>query len=158
MIHQVDKIDNAILGLVQVDNSISTAEIGERIGLSTTSVQRRLNRLRQNGVIAKEVAVIDSSSVGCKMTFIVNVEFERERLDLLEDFKKAAIKSPEIQQCYYVTGEADVVMIVVARDMDHYEEFTRSAFFSNGNIRRFRTSVVMQEYKKGLELPLAERV
>lgn len=67
-------------------------------------------------------------------------------------------QSPEVQQCYYVTGSADFMLVVTAPDMATYEDFTRRKFFDNPNIRGFRTSVVMDRVKVGLDVPLAPDV
>jgi DNA-binding Lrp family transcriptional regulator len=117
-------------------------------------VQRRLKRLRDSGVIAAEVAIVDPIAVGVAMTFIVGVELERERPDVLEAFREAARADPNVQQCYYVTGVADFVLIVLARDMPDFEAFTRRLLFDNANIRRFTTSVVMGRDKIGAAVPI----
>ena len=132
-----------------------TAEaIGEKIGLSPASVHRRLKRLREKGVILSEVAILNGQMLENGMTFIVSVEVERERADLLDAFRKDMKSLPEVQQCYYVTGETDFVPIIKVHDMEEYERFTKEAFFDNSNIRRFRTSVVMSEVKASLGIPV----
>nr|WP_255536358.1 Lrp/AsnC ligand binding domain-containing protein [Pacificimonas pallii] len=88
------------------------------------------------------------------MSFVILVELERERTDQLDTFKRAAQREPQVQQCYYVTGEADFVLLCVARDMDDFEQLTRRLFFDNENVRRFRTSVVMDRTKVGLAVPV----
>ena len=117
-------------------------------------MQRRLKRLRKLGVITAEVAVVDPVAVGQAMSFIVGVEMERERADMLDAFRREARADPNVQQCYYVTGAADFMLVVVAQDMADFEVFTRRLLFDNVNIRRFTTSVVMARDKVGLGVPV----
>ena len=150
----LDDFDREILRRVQLDARVTGEDIGADIGLSAAAVQRRLKHLRKLGVITAEVAVVNPAAVGQAMTFIVGVELERERVDMLDAFRVAARADPNVQQCYYVTGEADFVLIVTAKDMDDFEVFTRRLLFDNANIRRFTTSVVMARDKVGTVVPV----
>ena len=98
--------------------------------------------------------MLDQNRFDYKMTFIVLVELERESLQQLDLFRKRARNEPLVQQCYYVTGEADFILICTARDMQDFEELTHRLFFENSNVRRFRTSVVMDRTKTGLTVPI----
>ena len=150
----LDEFDHEILRRVQLNARATSEEIGAQIGLSAAAVQRRLKRLREAGVIVAEVAIVDPLAVGQAMTFIVGVELERERPDVLQAFRDAARADPNVQQCYYVTGASDFVLIVIARDMSDFESFTRRLLFENADIRRFTTSVVMGRDKVGLGVPV----
>ena len=150
----LDEFDREILRRVQIDARATAEVIGGDIGLSAAAVQRRLKRLRQDGVIVAEVAVVDPAAVGQAMTFIVGVELERERADMLDVFRRAARADPNVQQCYYVTGIADFILIVTARDMADFEAVTRRLLFDNPNIRRFTTSVVMARDKVSSVVPV----
>lgn len=151
----LDPADRQLLALMQEDSSTPINALAAETGLSPASVQRRLRRLRERGVIAREVVVIDPGAAGIGMSFVVMVELERERIDQLDAFRRKAMREPHVQQCYYVTGEADFVLVCVARDMAEFEELTRRLFFGDENVRRFRTSVVMGRTKVGLTLPIA---
>jgi Lrp/AsnC family transcriptional regulator, leucine-responsive regulatory protein len=150
----LDAFDRDILRRVQLDARATGEDIGADIGLSAAAVQRRLKRMRQLGVITAEVAIVNPSAVGLAMSFIVAVEMERERADMLDAFRDAARADPNVQHCYYVTGMADFILIVIARDMDDFEAFTRRLLFDNPNIRRFNTHVVMARDKVGQVVPL----
>ncbi len=150
----LDDFDREILRRVQLDARVTGEDMGADIGLSAAAVQRRLKHLRKVGVITAEVALVNPAAVGQAMTFIVGVELERERVDMLDAFRAAARADPNVQQCYYVTGEADFVLIVTARDMDDFEVFTRRLLFDNANILRFTTSVVMARDKVGSVVPV----
>lgn len=150
----LDAFDREILRRVQLDARATGEDIGADIGLSAAAVQRRLKRMRELGVIVAEVAVVNPKALGQTMSFIVGVEMERERADVLDIFRHAARADPNVQQCYYVTGEADFILIVVARDMDDFEAFTRRLLFDNTHIRHFTTSVVMARDKVGQIVPV----
>jgi len=143
---------------VQRDARATGEDIGAAIGLSAAAVQRRLKRLRQLGVITAEVAVVDPVAVGQAMSFIVGVEMERERADVLDAFRRQARTDPNVQQCYYVTGELDFVLVLVllVRDMDQYRQITRELFFTSDNVKRFKTLVAMDRAKVTLALPIAD--
>lgn len=151
---ELDDFDREILRRLQTDARATGEEIGAEIGLSAAAVQRRIKHLRKKRVIAAEVAILDPAALDLPMTFVVGVELERERADMLDAFRKAARADPNVQQCYYVTGVADFILIVVARDMADFEAFTRRLLFDNSNVRRFSTSVVMSRDKVGSLLPI----
>ena len=139
----VDSFDKKILNIVQDSNRATSDKIAEKVGLSPAAVQRRLKRMRAQGVIQADVSVINPKAVGHGMTFIVQVTLERERVDLMHNFKKEMSSNRSVQQCYYVTGSSDFILIVTAADMEGYDNFTREAFFDNANIKSFQTNVVM---------------
>jgi len=150
----LDELDYDILSRLQEDSRTIAETIGAEVGLSAAAVQRRIKRMRQAGVISREVAVIDPRAVGVEMTFIVMVEMERERLEVLDAFRKQVLADSAVQQCYYVTGSADFIPVVQCRDMGEFEAFTRRMFFDNGEVRHFTTSVTMDRVKVSLNVPL----
>lgn len=150
---EIDDFDRKILEIVQRCNRTTSEVIGESVGLSPAAVQRRLKRMRQEGIIEADVAVVSRNALGRPMTFVVQVTLERERVDLLVDFKRQMLSNPQVQQCYYVTGGYDFVIILTAADMAAYEEFTQMYFFNNKNIKGFYTNVVMDAVKTGMYIP-----
>ncbi len=140
--------------MLQEDANHSLERLSEACGLSVPTVQRRLKRLREKKIITREIAVVDAKAVGYPMTFIVMVEMERENLQGLAEFKHVALAETAVQQCYYVTGEADFCLICTAIDMEDFEVLTHRLFFDNKNVRRFRTSVVMHRNKVSLDVPI----
>lgn len=147
-------MDVAILSCLQADARTIAESIGAKVGLSAAAVQRRIKRLRETGVIEREVAVLSPRALGLSMTFVVMVEMERESLAVLDGFRRQVLADDNVQQCYYVTGNADFVLVVTCRDMADFEAFTRRMFFDNPNVRHFTTSVAMDRVKTGLTLPL----
>lgn len=154
MSYTIDKKDKILIDLLQLDSDRSLDYLAEASGLSVPSVQRRLRKLKDKKVILGEIAIIDPVSVDQKMTFIITVGLERERIDKLDAFRRKVKKESQVQQCYYVTGESDFVLIVIAKDMADFETFTRRLFFDDENIRYFKTSVVMDRTKVGLSIPI----
>ena len=150
----IDEIDKKILQLVQRDNQLTSAELSERVGLSPTSVQRRLHRMRDRQIIEKDIAVVSTAAIGRPLTMLVSVELERERSDIIDRFKKSVRGCAAVQSAYYVTGETDFVLIVTAKDMEDYESFTRDFLYNNLDIKGFKTTVVMDRIKASFELPL----
>ena len=152
----LDNFDFKLLNLMQVNARRTAEELSEEVGLSPSACLRRLNRLRETGVIEAEIAVVSPAAVGQRLTMVVEVSLERERPDIMSDFKKAMRATPEVVQCYYVTGEVDFILIVSVKSMSDYEIFTNDFLFNNKNIRRFSTLVVMDRVKVGLAVPIAE--
>ncbi|MFK5978267.1 MAG: Lrp/AsnC family transcriptional regulator [Rhizobiaceae bacterium] len=146
--------DKKILRFLQEDTRERLETIAYDTGLSVATVQRRVKHLKSIGVINKETAQISPEAIGYNMTFLIMVELERERVDQVDAFCKKAREEPQIQQCYYITGEADFALIALAKDMDDFEKLTQRLFFNDANIKRFRTSVVMRRTKTGMTVPL----
>ncbi|MEO9528612.1 Lrp/AsnC family transcriptional regulator [Roseibium sp.] len=150
----LDAFDLAILDILQTDCTLPHRLIGERVNLSTASVQRRIRRMERDGVIVLQSAQIDPGAVGLPLTIIVDVTLKSEAAGRTEEIKKAFREAPEIQQCYYVTGEVDFVLIVMVGDMAEYEALTQRLFFSNENIEKFRTFVTMDRTKTSMRLSI----
>lgn len=149
-----DAFDLEILKHLQRDCTQPHRQIGEAVNLSTASVQRRINRMKKSGIIAAQTAQIEPKSVGLGLTIVVEVELKAETAGRIDDIKRSFKKAPEIQQCYYVTGEVDFVLIVIVGDMTAYEDLAQRLFFPNENIRKFRTLVAMDRTKASTSLNL----
>ncbi len=150
----MDKFDYKLLAVLQKNAKTTIQDLANHIGASTASVQRRLKALRDAGVIQKEVAVLDQQKLGFGLTAVVSVELERDRLDQINAFKRKARLDRQVLNFYCIAGDADFVMIVVAKDIPDYEKFTHRFFFSDKNVRKFRTSIVVSTEKATLELPI----
>lgn len=150
----MDAIDAKLLAEVQRNARQTSDQLARAVGLSATACQRRLKRLRELGVIQAEVAVLSPKAVGRSLLMIVSVSLERERSEIIDRFKQSIRQAPEVMQAYYVTGEADFILVITARHMDEYEAFSRRFFYENPDIRGFKTSVVMDRVKAGLAIPI----
>ena len=152
----MDDLDLKLLDLIQVNSRLTADQLSEHVGLSGSACQRRLKRLREDGVIESEVAIISPAKVGRRLTMIVEVTLERERPDIIDKFKKLMINTPEVQQCYYVTGIVDLIVILTVQDIEDYNDFSKRFFFENSNIRRFNTLVVTDRIKTGFYVPVKD--
>jgi DNA-binding Lrp family transcriptional regulator len=150
----LDSFDLAILDIVQRNNATPYHLIGESVSLSSSAVQRRIRRMEEAGIIQSNVAVIDPAGVGQSITLFVEVEVISETAELIDAAKREFTAVPEVQQCYYVTGDVDFVLVVVVPTMKDYEDLTRRLFFGNNNVKRFRTLVAMDRVKVGLAVSL----
>lgn len=148
--------DLVILKMLQHNSRERLETIAAEADISVATVQRRVRALRTAGYIQQDAALLLPEALGFKMTFVVLVELERERIDQVDAFRRKVRAEPQVQQCYYITGEADFALIALARDMDDYQALTHRLFFADGNVKRFRTSVVMDRSKVGLEVPVGD--
>jgi len=150
--YTLDSFDLAILRILQSDSTTAQREIGEDVNLSGPSVQRRIKRMTEAGVITAQMAAVDPAHVDLPLTIIVEVELRAETGGAIDEIKQSFLDAPQVQQCYYVTGETDFVLILVVRDMAEYEALTQDLFFANANIQKFKTFVAMDRTKVGLKL------
>lgn len=125
---QYDRIDARILEIMQKKNRLTSDAISKMAGLSAIACQRRLKRLRSDGVIEADVSIVSPKAVGRPIQMLVLVSLERERSDVVDRFKKAVRSSAEVANGFYVTGDADFVLYVTACSMEDYEQFTRRFF------------------------------
>ncbi len=150
----LDPFDLAILRILQKDNTVPQRVIAERVNLSAPSIQRRIKRLEASGIIAAQTAIVNPARFGRSLTIVVQVELNVETGGAIDLVKQSFVETPEIQQCYYVTGEADFVLIILVQDMSEYEALTQRLFFSNETIKKFKTFVTMDRTKVSLEIDI----
>ena len=152
----MDSFDVKILNIIQRDNRISAERIADQVGLSASAVQRRLKRLREDRIIEADVAIVSPEAIGRTLTAIVDVIIDKERplLAALTEFKELMLRTPEVMQCYDVTGEFDFIVVVTAKDMQEYEIISRKLFMENPNVRRYKSSLVVRRIKTGTIIPL----
>lgn len=151
----VDNFDRAILRILQKDNTTPLRIVAEQVHLSTASVQRRIKRLEDSGVIKANSAIIAPEKVGQIITILVEVHAVRAQASDMEEMKKG-FSGPEIQQCYYVTGEADFMLVLTVANMTEYEAISGRLFYNNPNVKWFRTIVVMDRVKASLDTPIPQ--
>lgn len=101
-----------------------------------------------------DVAVVDPARVDRKMTFVVELMLEKVRAAEAAAIKKRLREAAEVQQCYNITGDADLLLIITARDVEDYEDISRRLFSADAGVRRYRTSVVMDRVKTSMAIPV----
>jgi len=149
-----DKITRKLLALLQENNQMTSEAIGQIVGISASTVQRRLQNLRKSKVIEADVSVLSPELLGQKLMVIMDIEVEREDPSVLSDLRKIMSLREEVMQCYYVTGRAaDFVVILTFPDMQAYEKFCEDVIISNKNIKKFYTSIVIRRVKFSLSIP-----
>ena len=150
----MDSFDTLILDALQHNNRLTAEALSEKVGLSPDACRKRLAKLRSSDAIEQEVAILNPQTMGRGLIMIVEVTLQNERPAELDRFKDKMKAAPEVMQCYYVTGNADFILILSATDMADYEDFTRRHFFAEENVARFRTSAVMDRVKVGFTMPI----
>lgn len=148
----MDDKDYDILRLIQSNAQLTAEAISHQVGLSAPAVQKRLKKLRDSGVVEREIAQLSPARLGRDMTVIVQVALERESRRHLDAFKRRMRQAGQVQQCYYTTGEADFILVVVVSGIKEYEAFTQEYFFDESNVSRFTSSVVMDRVKVSLDI------
>ena len=151
---RIDKIDLRILELMQQDGSLSTAEIADRVGLSQSPCWRRIQRLKNAGYIRGIVAIVDRQKLGLDMQVFAQVKMatltDRQR----ESFVKAVAEMPEVQECYSVFGEMDLILKVLAPDVNHYQEFVFNRLMKQPGVKEVQSLMTLSEIKCTTAVPI----
>jgi Lrp/AsnC family transcriptional regulator, leucine-responsive regulatory protein len=152
----LDRLDTQILNLLQEDASLPIRALADRVHSSPATCQRRIARLRESGVLLKEVAIVNRLLVGRPLTVFVSVELDKQTDALLRNFEQKMSAKVEVMACYEVSGEFDFLLIVHAPSMERYHAFTRNAFSSNNNVRNFKSTFAMNCSKFETKIALDE--
>jgi Lrp/AsnC family transcriptional regulator, leucine-responsive regulatory protein len=147
--HTLDDYDKTLLRLLQQNNRLTAEELSTKVNLSQSAVQRRITKLREEKIIEADISIVSASAVGIFITCIVDVVLHEGNSKGIEKFKQAMRNCVEVVHCYYVTGTYDFVLIVNARDMSHFETFSKKHLMDNPNLKHFYTHVVMDRVKVG---------
>ena len=150
----LDRFDLAILNILQKNNTTPQRVIGETIGLSTPAIQRRIRRLEETGVIRANIALVEPSLVGRSLTILTEVHLRTERSHLESEFRLRVQAEAAVQQCYFITGEADYLLVITVASMEEYETLSQRLFFSGAEHIPYQTSVVLNRLKAGMDIPL----
>lgn len=148
----LDKFDFALLELLQKDCLTPLRELADLVHLSTASVQRRIQKLKDNGYIKGNTALLDPDKLGQVITIFVEVRVNQTHMTDLDELK-ASFSIPEVQQCYYVTGEADFMLILLVPSMLRFQVLCDQLFHQNANVQWFKTTVVLERVKTSLDVP-----
>lgn len=131
------------------------AEVADRSGLSAPACYRRIARLRTNGRIEREVAIVSPATMGWPLSMLVLVTLERERGDIIDNLIRRLALVPEVIDIWYVTGEHDFVLRLVAKDMESFDQQTRQILYGEEHVRSFKTLVSMRHAKRSGAIPPA---
>ncbi|MGR3806610.1 Lrp/AsnC family transcriptional regulator [Pasteurella testudinis] len=141
--HELDKLDRQILNLLQSDATLPLKTVAEQVGSSVATCQRRIQQLQQQGVITKQVALVNPAAVGRSLSVFVTVVMEKQNTALQDAFLRSMKQEPDVMSCYEISGDYDYMLLVHARDMADYHHFTRRALTAENNVRDFKSQFVM---------------
>ena len=150
----MDAIDRKILAVLQEDASLSVAEIGSRVGLSSTPCWKRIQRLEADGVITKRVAVIDQDKLGLGVTVFVSCETGDHSEDWLKNFAKVVEAMPEVMEFYRMAGDVDYMLRVVVPDIPGYDAFYKR-LIATIPLKNVTSRFAMEKIKATTALPIA---
>lgn len=145
---RMDKLDQKILEVLQIDADITNTALAERVHLAPSSCLRRVRRLKDSGVIKKTVCVIDEKALGRTLKAVVEVDLERHGTGAQAVFHEQVKIEPSISHGYTVTGDRDVVLILTLRDMEEYQAVCERLFNHDKNVIRFKTTFVIKTFKE----------
>ena len=148
----LDEHDRRLLTLLQRDATTTAEVLGSEIGLSASSVQRRIKRLRATGVIEREVAILNADALGKRMTFVVGVKVDYGKKSEVNALIKRLLADRRTQQMYYVTGEVDYLLTVIVHDMQDYDAYSKTLLLASPAMLRFQSNVVIEGLRVGLEI------
>lgn len=154
MSEQLDAVDARILDLLQDNASLSIAEIADKVGLSSSPAWRRIERLKKEGVIRKQVTLLDQDKLGLSFEVFATVKLQLPSRENLERFEGAIKSWPEVVECATVTGAVDYMLRVVTRDMHAYDDFLRDKMLGLGLVSDVQSRIVMRVPKRTTAAPL----
>jgi Lrp/AsnC family transcriptional regulator len=149
----MDAIDRKILAVLQEDASLSVAEIGNRVGLSSTPCWKRIQRLEADGVIEKRVALIDQDKLGLGVTVFVSVETEDHSEEWLKHFAELVGAMPEVLEFYRMAGDVDYMLRVVVPDIHGYDAFYKR-LIAAVPLKNVTSRFAMEKIKSTTALPI----
>jgi len=150
----LDAASVRILGRLQQDSEISIADLAEQVGLSTSPCWRRVNDLKEAGVIRGCVAVVDPLSLGLAVNVFVHVSLEKQTQAALQAFDEAVRNRPEVMECYLMSGEADYMLRVVVEDLGQYQKLVLDHLTRIPGVANIRSSFALGQVKYTTALPL----
>ncbi len=150
----LDQHDRQILDILQRDSSISMADLAEEIGLSLTPSWRRVKRLRDSGIIIKDVTLLNREALGLEIDAVANVTLRNQDIEDRSSFEEWANARPEITECLSISGERDYIIRVLVTDLRAYEHFLTSQLLALPCVNTVSSSFVLREIKKTTALPL----
>ena len=149
----MDAIDYKILAVLQEDASLSVAEIGQRVGLSSTPCWKRIQRLEADGVITKRVALIDPAKIGLGITVFVSVETGDHSQEWLGRFAEVVGGMAEVMEFYRMAGDVDYMLRVVVPDIAGYDTFYKK-LIATVPLKNVTSRFAMEKIKSTTALPI----
>jgi Lrp/AsnC family transcriptional regulator len=149
----MDAIDKKILATLQEDASLSVAEIGQRVGLSSTPCWKRIQRLEADGIIQRRVALVDPDKIGLGLSVFVSIETGDHSQDWLGRFATLVSAMPEVMEFYRMAGDVDYMLRVVVADMQSYDAFYKR-LIAAVPLKNVTSRFAMEKIKSTTVLPI----
>lgn len=144
---ELDALDLKILGALQENCRLTLAELSAHVGLSQSPCLRRWRRLEEEGYITRYTAVVNARKLGRKMMAFVEIKLAIHSDEAIEMFERAISRSPQVQECFLMTGQRDYFLRVLVDDLEAYDDFVKTVLRSVGNISSMETSFALREVK-----------
>ncbi len=151
---RLDQIDRKILGFLQTEPGINASELGEKIGLSQSAVWRRIQSLREEGVIRDQPVKLDREKVGLNTMVFAHVKLTSHGRSNLTEFSEAVSEYPEVLDCYVLLGNVDFLLRIVTEDIKAYERFFFEKLSQLPGIQEVNSSIVLSDIKHTTVLPI----
>lgn len=151
---KLDAIDRRILRALQRDGRLQNQELAKQVGLSASPCLRRVRLLEEAGVIERYVALVDPAKVALGLTLFVRVWLKRQDQDTTDEFVEAVRQLPEVVECHVMAGDCDLMLRVVAADLEAYRRFQVAHLTSLSVVQNVKTEVPMEKIKLTTELPV----
>lgn len=150
----LDRIDRAILRHLQRDASLSNVELAQRVNLSPPACLRRVERLKQSGLIRGVVALLDAKALDAGMLVMIGVVLDRSTPESCTEFEKAVVKVSGCMECHVTTGEFDYFMLIRTRDNDSFNRLHAEQLLHLPGVRQIRSFIVLKQVLSTTQLPL----
>ena len=150
----MDAIDKKILVVLQEDASLSVADIGQLVGLSSTPCWKRIQKLEAEGVIQKRVALVDPDKIGLSITVFVSIETSDHSQAWLDRFAALVSAMPEVMEFHRMAGDVDYMLRVVVADMQSYDAFYKR-LITAVTLKNVTSRFAMEKIKSTTVLPIA---
>ena len=151
---KIDRLDRELLKLLQTESKITASEIGERIGMSQSTCWRRIQRLRDEGLIQEQLVILDRKKAGLNAMIFAQVKLSSQGRSNLAEFSDAIQSFPEVLDCYVLMGNVDFLLRIVAADIDAYEKFFFDKLSTLSGVQEITSSIALSEIKHTTALPL----
>jgi DNA-binding Lrp family transcriptional regulator len=151
---ELDRIDRALLAAIQREGRLPVAKLAERVGLSETPCARRLKRLEHDGYIDGYRALLDRKRLGIGVVAFAHVRFSVHDRALSDRFEREIAGIERIVSCHNVSGTADYLLQIVARDLDEYGVFMRDVLRTLPGVSAVESMLSLREVKRDVALPI----
>lgn len=139
----MDRLDRKILRLLQEDSTLAVADVAKKVGLSTTPCWRRIQKLEEDNVIQRRVAILNPEAINTKVTVFVSIRTSSHSQEWLKRFSEVVSEFPEVVEFYRMSGDIDYLLRVVVPDIAAYDTFYKK-MISKIEIRDVSSSFAME--------------